>query len=94
MLFPGKDVDHAVEHMDAMLKEIATMDFVIRSAGRPRKRPDSPRPRRRKNKSTRITVSAGVAARSNRNSGPDDVARAADKALYKAKAAGRNQVCR
>ena len=41
-----------------------------------------------------ITVSAGAAERNHRNSGPEDVLRASDKALYRAKQAGRNQVCK
>ncbi len=94
ILFQGKDVDHAVEHLDAVRKEIGALDFVIRAPGRPRKRPDTPRPRRRKPRRTHITVSAGAAERNNRNSGPEDVLRAADKALYKAKQTGRNQVCK
>jgi len=94
VLFPGKEVAEALEQLDAVRKEIAALDFVIRAPGRPRKRPDKPKPRRRKSARTRITVSAGAAERNNRNSGPDDVLRAADKALYKAKQQGRNRVCK
>jgi len=39
-----------------------------------------------------ITVSIGVAERNHRNSSPDQVVQAADKALYRAKEAGRNRV--
>ena len=94
VLFPGKDLAHALEQLDAVRAEIADLDFAIRSPGRPRKKPDTPRPPRRKARRTRITVSAGAAERNNRNSGPEDVLRAADKALYRAKQAGRNQVCK
>ncbi len=94
VLFAGKELNEALEQLDAARKEIGALDFVIRSARRPRKRPDQPRPRRRKQPRTRITVSAGAAERNNRNSGPNDVLRAADKALYKAKQQGRNRVCK
>jgi PleD family two-component response regulator len=39
-----------------------------------------------------ITVSAGVAERGARLATPEDVLRAADDALYRAKHAGRNRV--
>jgi len=39
-----------------------------------------------------VTVSIGVASSSERNTNPDAVVQAADKALYKAKASGRNRV--
>ena len=94
VLFPGKDLAHALEHLDDSRAEIAALDFAIRAPGRPRKRPDAPRQARRKPRRTRITVSAGAAERSNRNSGPEDVLRASDKAMYRAKQAGRNQVCK
>lgn len=94
VLFAGKEVEEALEQLDAVRKEIGELNFVIRAPGRPRKRPEKPRARRRKATRTRITVSAGAAARNNRNSGPDDVLRAADKALYKAKQQGRNRVCK
>ncbi|NQU41591.1 MAG: GGDEF domain-containing protein [Lentisphaerae bacterium] len=93
VLFRGKDAEDAAEYLDAARKEIGSMDFVIRAPGRPRKRPDQPRPARRAGRRTHITVSAGAAERNNHNSGPDDVLRAADKALYKAKETGRNRVC-
>ena len=94
VLFPGKDLAHALEHLDDSREEIAALDFAIRAPGRPRKRPDAPRQARRKPRRTRITVSAGAAERNNRNSGPEDVLRASDKAMYRAKQAGRNQVCK
>ena len=41
----------------------------------------------------RVTISVGVAGRAPAMSRPDDLVRAADDALYAAKAAGRNKVC-
>ncbi len=40
----------------------------------------------------RVTVSVGLASHGGRLSGPDEVQRAADQALYEAKRAGRNRV--
>jgi diguanylate cyclase (GGDEF)-like protein len=42
----------------------------------------------------RISVSIGVAGSDKGPTGPEDVLKAADKALYRAKKAGRNQVRR
>jgi diguanylate cyclase (GGDEF)-like protein len=63
--------------------------------------PDRPR-RTRKGKLRRgapggtkhlsVTVSIGVAARTARHEGPEAVIKAADRALYRAKRAGRNRV--
>lgn len=94
VLFPGQEIEEAMEQLDTVREEIANLDFVIRGPGRPRKRPDKPRPRRRRATRAHIRVSAGVAERNRRNSAPEDVLRAADKALYKAKSQGRNRVCK
>jgi predicted signal transduction protein with EAL and GGDEF domain len=40
-----------------------------------------------------VTISLGVAERTERMRCPEDLLKAADEALYAAKAAGRNQVC-
>jgi diguanylate cyclase (GGDEF)-like protein len=41
-----------------------------------------------------VTISIGVAERSAKSAMPDDVLKAADEALYRAKSKGRNQVSR
>ena len=46
-----------------------------------------------KNKSVNVTVSIGTADSSNDASSPWDVLKLSDKALYRAKAKGRNRVC-
>ena len=40
-----------------------------------------------------VTVSIGAAGAEGDDAAADDVVRAADQALYRAKQAGRNQVC-
>jgi diguanylate cyclase (GGDEF)-like protein len=42
----------------------------------------------------RVTISAGVARRTENTHTPDDLLKAADEALYQAKGGGRNRVCR
>src|SRR3954463_4238700 len=63
-------------------------------------RPEKPEPSTRRRgayrevKSVSVTMSIGVAERSAKLATPDDVLKAADEALYRAKSKGRNQVSR
>ncbi len=93
IVFPGKSRSDALSHLEALLQEIADAKFTMR--GRDRRKGPLSRGKT-KNKNTRslsVTVSIGVAERNGRNDNPDKVIKAADKALYKAKDAGRNRVC-
>jgi diguanylate cyclase (GGDEF)-like protein len=69
---------------------VETSRFTMRRRFRPRKaKADKGRKTR---PSITITVSIGVAERNHRHASPDQVVQAADKALYRAKEAGRNRV--
>ena len=96
MLFPGKDVDAAVPHLEALRRQVAAYRLALRAAARPEKTQPVKRQRGgfRKSKSESVTISIGVAQRSDKLVTPDAVIRAADKALYRAKHGGRNQVSR
>jgi diguanylate cyclase (GGDEF)-like protein len=78
--------------MDAVRQTVADATFTIRSRLRPRRRPSEVKTKRRAPTRATVTVSAGVAERGGRASSPRQVVEAADKALYAAKAAGRNRV--
>jgi len=86
LLFPGKTLDQARPHLETLRKSVASEGFVVRS----RKRPSGKKVRN-PGKAT-VTVSIGAAERSDGRSRPEEVIRAADKALYRAKKAGRNRV--
>ena len=93
IVFPGKAVDDTLPYLQVVRQAIAETAFTIRGRIRaPRKRetPKGSRPRRRQ---ASITVSMGVAERNGRRDTPDQVIRAADQALYKAKEEGRNRIC-
>ena len=92
ILFPGKLVDESLPHLERVRKAVAGEDFVIRGRGRPRKRPEKPKKTRGRRRKVRITVSIGVAERNEKFITPQQVIKAADKALYKAKKAGRNKI--
>jgi diguanylate cyclase (GGDEF)-like protein len=94
VLFPGKDADEALPHLEALRADVEGYRMAIRAADRPRRKRAGKR--RRSVASTAptvsVTVSIGVAERSDRNDYPEAVIKAADRALYRAKRAGRNRV--
>jgi len=92
VLFQGKDLDESRLHLEALRRTIEAATFTLRGPQRPRTRPETPAPpgaRRR----IAVTVSIGAAAAGGEGSPADDVVRAADEALYRAKQGGRNQLC-
>ncbi|MFQ5995170.1 MAG: diguanylate cyclase [Acidiferrobacterales bacterium] len=89
ILFPGKTVKEALEHLERVRKDIANSPFGLRRGHRGKARKPSLSSRGRK----RITVSMGIAQRNARRATPHKVIKAADRALYRAKQTGRNRVC-
>jgi diguanylate cyclase (GGDEF)-like protein len=94
LLFKGKTKQEVIDILENIRQEIANYDMVIRDKKhRPRasKQGQKRRGASRRSSDLRLTVSIGVA--SSDNSGQfDQVLKKADKALYRAKASGRNQV--
>jgi diguanylate cyclase (GGDEF)-like protein len=91
VLFPGRDLEACLPLLDAARAAVEETTFTLRGTDRPRKRPRQPT-RRSKRHTLAVTVSIGVAQRVPAHQPPDDVIRAADEALYRAKHAGRNRV--
>jgi diguanylate cyclase (GGDEF)-like protein len=94
VLFPGKDIDDAIPHLEALRKDIAGYKMALRAADRPQQ-PESGKRKRgafRTAKSVSVTISIGVAERTEKHATPVAVVKAADKALYRAKKMGRNKV--
>lgn len=94
VLFPGKDMEHALPHLEALRAGIEKYKIALRAPDRPEKSEPSTRRRGayRDARSVAVTISIGVAERSTRRPTPEDVIKAADEALYRAKDKGRNQV--
>lgn len=92
VLFPSTPAAEAREPLDEVRLAIADRKFALRAPDRPRKRPDSPAKRATQPRLIRVTVSIGVAGPNSRRIDADAVLRAADRALYRAKSAGRNRV--
>ncbi len=91
LVFPGKGQDECLPHLEELREIVETSRFTMRRRFRPRVKPKNDKGRKTRPGIT-ITVSIGVAERNHRNTSPDQVVQAADKALYRAKEAGRNRV--
>ena len=93
VLFKGKKLDHAIAFLDDIRELIAETPFAIRDKSNREKASKSARKENTKPKNTvQITVSIGVAEKSNQHANAEEVIKDADKALYKAKDKGRNIV--
>jgi GGDEF domain-containing protein len=94
VLFPGKGAKEALPHLERLRQAIADYRMALRGEDRPKdeERGKSRRSGSRKSGEVSVTVSIGVAEPGGRQPSPQDVLKAADEALYKAKNKGRNQV--
>jgi diguanylate cyclase (GGDEF)-like protein len=98
VVFPGRRLEEVLMQAEALRRAIAESTFVVRGmdrSRRPRKERRSGQSMdglRRKRSDTRITVSIGLAEPEPPGMAVEDVIRAADKALYRAKERGRNRV--
>jgi diguanylate cyclase (GGDEF)-like protein len=91
LVFAGKGQDECLPHLEELRETVETSRFTMRRRFRPRIKPKNDKGRKSRQAIT-ITVSIGVAERNHRHTNPDQVVQAADKALYRAKEAGRNRV--
>jgi diguanylate cyclase (GGDEF)-like protein len=94
LLFAGRTAGEALPHLEALRRAVAASRFALRGPLRASSaRGASGRGRGGSRARTlRVTVSAGVAGAAGRSSTPEQVVKAADRALYRAKRGGRNRV--
>ncbi len=93
VLFKGKELASCIPHLEAVREEIAQYAMLIRETSkRPKTRKEGKilRGKRKKTRPVKVTISIGVANKPQQFTSPEMVLIAADKALYKAKKAGRN----
>ena len=99
ILFSGRGAENALPHLEELRKNIADYRMALRSGERPKGQQQGKGQRGSRAKSEEgpyatVTISIGVAESGNVSNSTAEVMKAADKALYKAKSKGRNQVCR
>jgi GGDEF domain-containing protein len=96
IVFAGKTPDQTEAHLNALRQTIENYSMVLREK---RKKNDKEgKSKRGKSKSQQktlsVTISIGLAERNKARKTPEEVIKAADLALYRAKRAGRNCVSR
>jgi GGDEF domain-containing protein len=96
VLFPGKDAEHAIPHLEAVREDVESYRMALRGADRPARARGAKRQRGgwRGRNGVSVTISIGVAERNGRSGPPHSVIEAADRALYRAKEKGRNRLSR
>ena len=96
ILFPELRLAEALPHIEKIRADIAAYQMAVRGEDRPKNPEVGTRLRhlRSADKTLSVTVSIGVAEPDSQRPTPAEVLRAADKALYRAKEAGRNRVSR
>ena len=95
VIFPGKSAKDAGPHLERLRKAIEEYKMALRSDDRPKddSKGQVSRSRQYASRDVSVTVSIGVAESGSRYTTAEEVIKAADTALYRAKSAGRNQVC-
>jgi len=94
VVLPRKQLTDVLPYLEQLRLTVENARFVPRGKDRPNKKPTKPMPRgKKREKHLKVTISIGAAEKNELLRTPDAVIKAADQALYRAKKAGRNQVC-
>lgn len=92
IIFPGKGVGDTLPHLEKLRDKIARRGFILRGKDRPKKKPKNAVLKSSNAKRLFLTVSIGVSEKTDRVKNAEEVLKAADNALYRAKNKGRNCV--
>lgn len=96
LVFPGRTREDTLPHLETVRTAVQGARFALRHRRRPRTQQTAGRKRRGQAahapKELSVTVSLGVADTAGKNATAEAVLKKADRALYRAKRAGRNRV--
>jgi diguanylate cyclase (GGDEF)-like protein len=92
VLFDGKTREEAAPVLEKFRADLASAPFIVRGKSRPRKKPTNTPLPAGSQKKVSVTVSIGVAAPEGSGGTPEQVIKAADATLYRAKRSGRNKL--
>ncbi len=88
IVFPGKSAADTLGILNGVRENVGSSIFQVRKKERRGK------DKKGGGKNVQVTISIGVAERTEKMPTPHEVIKGADKALYKAKKQGRNKVCK
>ena len=96
VVFPGVEAKDAEPAVEAIRNAIEKYKMVVRAGDRPKQAEQGAKRRGESvsEKMLSVTVSIGLASPTRKHATPQQVLKAADEALYRAKKAGRNRVSR
>jgi len=92
IIFPGQELAEVVPVLERVRKAVERRPFILRAEDRPKKKPEKITGSSAGRGQLNITVSIGVAQKTDSLKTPMDVVKRADEALYRSKNNGRNRV--
>ena len=92
VIFAGRGGEECVPDLDKLRTIVEDTRFILRARFRSKKKKEKVLTDRGPGERVPVTISIGVAERNERHAKWDQVIKAADRALYRAKEGGRNQV--
>ncbi len=92
LVFPRRSARDVAPQLENLRRSIANQPFIVRSPARPNKKPRQRRASGSSERKLKVAASFGVADRNAQRSTTEQVLKAADKALYRSKRAGRNRL--
>ncbi len=93
VIFAGRGADECLPDIEALRQTVEDTRFILRARFRSKKKKEEKvLTDRGRGERVPVTISVGVAEKNERHTNWDQVVKAADRALYRAKEGGRNQV--
>ena len=92
VIFAGRGAEESLPDLEELRQTVEDTRFILRARFRSKKKKEKVLTDRGPGERVPVTISIGVAEQNERHAKWDQVVKAADRALYRAKEGGRNQV--